>query len=84
MSKISSREDERNELVERDDFSAEPDLKSASKDEDVPEHQLVVPEKLNICQWVIVAFLYLIFALLVSFIIYISATWNTDRTVEYS
>ena len=42
------------------------------------------PEKLNVCQWVIVAILYLILAFLVGFIIYISATWNQDRTNEYT
>ena len=48
------------------------------------EEHLEVPQKLNICQWVLIVLLYLIFAFLVGFIIYISATWNKDRTNEYT
>ena len=45
---------------------------------------LKVPERLNICQWIMIAILYIIFALLVAFIIYISCTWTEDRTNEYT
>jgi len=50
----------------------------------VDHGSLKVPEHLNMCQWAIIAILYLIFAFLAGFIIYISATWNTDRTNEYT
>ena len=56
---------------------------SAVTDDD----KLIVPETFrdfSIAQWIIVVLLYVIFALLASFIIYISATWNQDRTNEYT
>ena len=40
--------------------------------------------ELSIVQWIFIAVLYIIFALLIAFIIYISATWNKDRTNEYT
>lgn len=63
--------------------------KKASELQQLPEAEaghleLKVPEKLNVCQWIVVAILYLVFAFLVGFIIYISSTWNKDRTNEYT
>jgi len=68
---------------------ADPKLAQAKqKVDDSPEEgeesELKVPDKLNICQWIVVAILYLVFAFLVGFIIYISSTWNKDRTNEYT
>ena len=48
------------------------------------DDEMKPPQHPNICQWVIIAILYLIFAFLVGFIIYISSTWNKDRTNEYT
>ena len=48
------------------------------------DEEIALPEKLNICQWIIIALLYLILAFLVGFIIYISCTWTKDRTNEYT
>ncbi len=48
------------------------------------DSQYKVPERLNICQVIMIAILYVLFALLVSFLIYISVTWNKDRTNEYT
>ena len=48
------------------------------------DSELKVPERLSVCQIIMVAILYIIFALLVSFIIYISCTWTKDRTNEYT
>ena len=54
--------------------------------EQIEDENLKVPSiaNLNVCQWIIIAILYIAFALLVSFIIYISATWQKDRTNEYT
>ena len=46
--------------------------------------ELLVRKPLNIGQWVCVGALYVILLLLVSFIIYISSTWNKDRVNEYT
>jgi len=43
-----------------------------------------IPEKLNTFQWGCVGFLYLILLLLVTFIVYISFTWNKIRINEYT
>ena len=48
------------------------------------DDEMKPPQHPNICQWVIIALLYLIFAFLVGFIIYISSTWTKDRTNEYT
>ena len=45
---------------------------------------LTVPDKLNVCQWITIGILYAIALYLIVFIIYISATWNKDRTNEYT
>ena len=52
----------------------------------VDDDNLKVPaiNELSICQWIIIAILYLVLAFLVGFIIYISSTWNKDRTNEYT
>ena len=52
----------------------------------VEDDNLKVPSiaNLSICQWVVVAILYLVLAFLVGFIIYISSTWTKDRTNEYT
>ena len=54
---------------------------NANQDED-----LKVPSmsELSIAQMIMIGILYVILILLVSFIIYISATWNKDRTNEYT
>ena len=79
-------QDKSEEPVDEGDFATiqpkartEPAFSECSEDDN-----LKVPEKLNICQWIIIAVLYLIFAFLAGFIIYISATWNQDRTNEYT
>ena len=46
--------------------------------------ELRIPDTLNVCQWAVIIILYLILFYLVGFIIYISATWNKDRTNEYT
>ena len=43
-----------------------------------------VPEKLNGFQWTCVGILYLILILLITFIVYISFTWNKVRINEYT
>ena len=40
--------------------------------------------EMSILQYICIGILYIVFALLVAFIIYISATWNKDRTNEYT
>jgi len=40
--------------------------------------------ELSIVQWVMIGVMYVLFLLLAVFIIYISATWNKDRTNEYT
>jgi len=59
---------------------------SWQKDSKTTEGSLVAPSirELSIVQWVIIGILYTFLALLVVFIIYISATWNKDRTNEYT
>ena len=53
---------------------------------EVEDEELRAPAlgEMSILQYICIAILYIIFALLVSFIIYISATWNKDRTNEYT
>ena len=50
------------------------------------DDELVVPStsELNVCQWIVIGILWLILLYLASFIIYISATWDKDRTNEYT
>ena len=52
--------------------------------DDVDEMDYSVPKKLHWSQWILVAVLYIVLALLVTFIIYISATWNKARPNEYA
>ena len=52
--------------------------------DDVDEMDYSVPKKLHWSQWILVAVLYIVLALLVTFIIYISATWNKSRPNEYA
>ena len=58
-----------------DDNALEPKKRRASSNFDDDEG-LVPAKNLSIFQWVVVGILYVIFALLASFIIYISATWT--------
>lgn len=89
MSKIENDSDSllhKGNKLEEDEDIFSPGKKGVESlpecDED--DQEFKVPEKLNICQWVIVGLLYLILAFLVGFIIYISSTWNKDRTNEYT
>lgn len=52
----------------------------------VEQEELYVPRinELSLPQWILVGVLYVFFLLLVVFIIYISCTWNKDRTNEYT
>ena len=59
-------------------------MRAHEEDEEDVDQVLRVPDKLNVCQWIVVGTLYAIFLYLVVFIIYISATWNKDRTNEYT
>ena len=54
------------------------------EEDEFEDDELEVPKNLNICQWVTIGLLYLLLAYLVGFIIYISATWDKDRTNEYT
>ena len=56
----------------------------ASEEEQNESKELRVPDKLDMCQWAVIIILYLILFYLVGFIIYISATWDKDRTNEYT
>ena len=89
MSKIENNDSDsllnkNNKLEESNDdiFAGDKNIKDLPEVEE--DENCQVPEKLNICQWVIIGLLYLILAFLVGFIIYISATWNKDRTNEYT
>ena len=68
----------------------DPDEKGPSENYEEEDEQnesrseLKVPDKLDLCQWAVIAVLYLIMFYLIGFILYISATWNKDRTNEYT
>ena len=62
------------------------EIKSVPVERQDQDEDLKVPSlrELTIPQIVIIVLLYLILAFLVGFMIYISSTWNKDRTNEYT
>ena len=89
MSRIENDSDsllQKGKKLEEDDqddiFAPKSNGKDLDEFEDDSQYQ--VPKKFHWCQWIIVGLLYLILAFLVGFIIYISSTWNKDRTNEYT
>ena len=85
-----SKLEDTNNLLGKGDFTNDDSIdakqmhKSRQESEVAEDELCKVPEKLSIAEWIIVGVLYLIFAFLVGFIIYISSTWNKDRTNEYT
>ena len=69
-----------------DDDHLYQDVKSIPVERQDQDEDLKVPSlrELTIPQIVIIVLLYLILAFLVGFMIYISSTWNKDRTNEYT
>ena len=69
-----------------DDDHIYQDVKSIPVERQDQDEDLKVPSlrELTIPQIVIIVLLYLILAFLVGFMIYISSTWNKDRTNEYT
>ena len=69
-----------------DDDGLLDEIKSVPVERQDQDEDLKVPSlrELTIPQIVIIVLLYLILAFLVGFMIYISSTWNKDRTNEYT
>ena len=64
------------------EYMIKDDIDQEEEEHDKIEHP--IPEQLNTCQWACVAFLYLILAFLIGFIIYFSCTWDKPRPNEYA
>lgn len=58
-------------------------VQSATRDE-ANEIFYDVPEKLNPFQWACLSLLWVVVLLLLSFVVYISITWNKYRPNEYA
>lgn len=70
--------------VDPDDQGPSENLDPSEDDQNQSRYELKVPDRLDCCQWAVIAILYVILIYLIAFIVYISATWNKDRTNEYT
>lgn len=59
-------------------------MKSVNYTDDSETYKVPSTAELSIVQWVMLGIMYCMFLLLAVFILYISATWNKDRTNEYT